>query len=383
MSSGHHNDFTQVWDRLHQNLRGQQWRGYDPYDGLNSPLAKLFPFKPARQAWIQLHKRSPINLRPLVGIAKHTSPKTLALAISALCLRYKTLGHDELLGEAQSLAGQLLALRSSGTKRLAWGYPFDWQSRAFFAPADTPNMICTVFGANALLDLYAASNLAEYRDQAVQCCQFIRNDLPHTMRGNAFCFSYTPLDRSCVHNVNLLGAALLARAAAATGNGEWFDEAKRAMTFSVEAQEPSGRWPYGEAANQGWADGFHTGYNLIALRDYEERSGDTSFRHARERGWKYYRDHFFLEDGTPKYYDAVVNPIDIHSAAQGIITFLDVGADREGAEKIAHWTIEHLWDARGWFAFQRTRAWTNRVPYTRWAGAWMLLSLARLMQLAR
>ena len=56
------------------------WRGYDPYDGLNSPLARVLPGKFARQAWTQLHRRSPINLRPLCGIEPTLNAKTLALA---------------------------------------------------------------------------------------------------------------------------------------------------------------------------------------------------------------------------------------------------------------------------------------------------------------
>ena len=58
----------QVWQKLHDFCAAHEWRGYDPYDGLNSPLARILPGKKARQAWTQLHRRSPINLRPLVGI---------------------------------------------------------------------------------------------------------------------------------------------------------------------------------------------------------------------------------------------------------------------------------------------------------------------------
>jgi len=33
---------------------------------------------------------------------------------------------------------------------------FDWQARAFFVPVGTPNMVTTVFVANAFLDYLAA-----------------------------------------------------------------------------------------------------------------------------------------------------------------------------------------------------------------------------------
>jgi len=381
--AGATNEYARVWDKLHETITREDWQGFDPYDGLNSPLARAVAWKPWRQAWTQFHKRCPFNLRPLFGIRKHTNPKALALGISALCVRYRTLGHMELFLEAVHLADRLLELHSPQTKRLAWGYPFDWQSRAFFAPAGTPNMICTVFGATALLDLFEATNQTRFLDLARECCEFILHELPRTPRDDTFCFSYTPADRSCVHNVNLLGAALLARAGRLAQELLWFRAAKSAVQFSVQAQRDDGSWPYGEAENQGWVDSFHTGYNLIALKQHQENTGDFSFQPQIDRGWAHYREHFFLEDGTPKYYNDAVYPVDVHSAAQGIITFLDIGRDRAGAERIARWTLENLWSERGYFCFQKTPLWINRVPYLRWSGAWMLLSLAKLLQLAR
>ena len=376
-------EYARVWDKLHETITRDEWKGYDPYDGLNSPLAKFLPFKAARQAWIQFHRRSPINFRPLVGIQKHVNPKALALGISALCVRYRTLGHIDLLGGAIALEKQLLALRSNQAKHLAWGYPFDWQSRAFFAPSGTPNVICTVFGAAALVDLYESAGRRDDLDAAVDACEFIRQELPRTERGESFCFSYTPLDRSCVHNVNMLGAATLARVGSLAERRDWLGEAKRALRFSVDAQDDRGRWPYGEANNQRWVDGFHTGYNLTALQRYQDATGDRVFEESLRRGWEFYRQNFFLEDGTPKYYDSATYPIDIHNAAQGIITFIEVGGDREGAERIAQWVSREMWSERGHFYFRKTPCWTVRIPYLRWAGAWMLLSLAKLLQLAR
>ena len=68
--------------------RGESWMGYDPYDGLNSPVARLWPMRnrPARTALTQLVKRSPVNLRPLLGIRKAANPKGLALAARAVLL---------------------------------------------------------------------------------------------------------------------------------------------------------------------------------------------------------------------------------------------------------------------------------------------------------
>src|ERR1700759_904760 len=68
--------------------RGESWMGYDPYDGLNSPLARFWPVRNrlARTALTQVVKRSPLNLRPVLGIRKAANPKGLALAARGLLL---------------------------------------------------------------------------------------------------------------------------------------------------------------------------------------------------------------------------------------------------------------------------------------------------------
>src|SRR5215475_7540754 len=68
--------------------RGESWMGYDPYDGLNSPLARWWPMRNRllRTALTQTVKRSPVNLRPLLGIRKAANPKGLALAARAVLL---------------------------------------------------------------------------------------------------------------------------------------------------------------------------------------------------------------------------------------------------------------------------------------------------------
>src|SRR5262245_1815773 len=68
--------------------RSESWIGYDPYDGLKSPVARLFFFsnKFARTALTQLVKRCPINLRPILGIEKDLNPKDAAVSRGAMMM---------------------------------------------------------------------------------------------------------------------------------------------------------------------------------------------------------------------------------------------------------------------------------------------------------
>ncbi|HYV03310.1 MAG TPA: hypothetical protein VFB82_01920, partial [Blastocatellia bacterium] len=153
--------------RLLRYCREEEWAGYDPYDGLNSPVLKALTLnnKTLRTFATQLIKHSPVNIRPLVGIAKGLNPKGLALAARALVLLLRGKSRDpagtgerELLeADVRQLLTKLGELRNSSYKEACWGYNFDWQSRAFYAPRGTPNVVCTVFAAQAYLDWYDAT----------------------------------------------------------------------------------------------------------------------------------------------------------------------------------------------------------------------------------
>jgi hypothetical protein len=358
------------------------WVGIDPFDGLRSPLFWRLPvsgLKRARQAWIQFFKRCPVNLRPLFGIAPGQNAKGVAVFLRAAC-DLARLGPTP---EGPALRLLLPALRSRGYAGVSWGYDFPWQSRAFFVPAGVPNAVCTVFAGHALLDWHEAhSEDAEALILARDAGTFLLTDLGRTPGSKGFCFSYTPVDRSCVHNVNVMVAGLLTRLARRTGEGDLVQVAQDALRFTVAHQAADGSWPYGTRSDQRWIDGFHTGYVLTGLVTYARETKDDAFAGALQRGYEFFDARFFGASGRPRYYHDRDGPVDVHCAAQGILTYLEAKALDPQAEakasRIADWALRHLWDPRGHFVFQRGRLYTIRIPYQRWAQAWMCHALARL-----
>ena len=79
--------------KLEEFCRSEAFKGYDPFDGLNSMLFNYLPFLRRsslfKLIWIQLFKRSPINFRKAAGIKKEYNPKGLGLFLSAYCNLYK------------------------------------------------------------------------------------------------------------------------------------------------------------------------------------------------------------------------------------------------------------------------------------------------------
>jgi hypothetical protein len=368
--------------------RSHDWAGYDPYDGLNSRVfqsLRFLHFKYPRLALIQLLKRSPINFRRILMVPQEQNPKGLALFLTSL-IKLSKLGLLRDDASIRYLSERLLSLSNSENGYLGWGYHFDWQTRKVLVPRGTPNIICTTFAANALLDAHKHNPDSRFLETVLGAVRFLLERLYFKVSDSESCFSYYQPNRTFVHNANLLGAALVSRVARETANGSLLAPALEAARFTVNKQHSDGSWDYGECdhPSQRWIDNFHTGFNLCALRAIGLHAESSEFEPAIRRGFDFFRRHFFEKDGAPRYYHDRLYPIDIHSAAQSIITLVTLKDLDSGnitlANDVLAWTMSNMWNARGYFYFQKHRWWTNRIPYMRWSQAWMLLALAVLIE---
>jgi hypothetical protein len=372
--------------KLLEYCRARGWSGYDPYDALNSRIYGALPFlhsKSVRLALTQGVKRFPVNLRPLLAVSKSPNPKGIALFLQALLKLERALPDAE-IPSTEEMAGRLLSLRSPGQDHACWGYNFDWQTRTVLVPKGSPNIICTTFAANALLDAHDRVPNPEWLEAAVSAADFILGVLFRRLGPEAW-FSYTPLERSKIHNANLLGAALLCRAGRVAGRSEFVSAALDAARTSVRMQREDGSWDYGEASTQRWVDHFHTGFNLTALQRVGADGGTREFEGALRRGFDFYLDHFFRDDGAPKYFHDETYPIDIHSVAQSVITLTAFDGGRGEhlplADSVLRWALVNMRDPGGFFYFQKRRRLTVRIPFMRWSQAWMLLALAARLEI--
>ncbi len=369
---------------LRENMAKADYASFDPFDGLNSRLFKKTPLYNSsffRLCLIQFNKRSPVNLRTLLLVPKMRNPKGIALVILGLLEDYRRTQSVAFLEEAQRLADWLLAHPCSRVEwgHFCWGYHFDWQSRAFYVPTTTPNIITTSYIARALFALADALNRADYRKAALDATQFISDRLYTEKDGQVF-FAYIPDETVFVYNASLWGAAVVAQAGALLNDQALLAQAHTAVVQAVFAQRPDGSWSYGTRSHHQFIDSFHTGYNLEALCLYQQHTGHTEFTPAIGRGLKFYREQFFLQDGTPKYYQNNTYPIDMHSASQAILTLLQVGgteADKKLAQQVLDWSIDNMYIRdSGFFKYQKTRWFDNRICYFRWTQAWVYYAMS-------
>jgi hypothetical protein len=377
-------DIVGLNERLLASMRAEEYAGYDPFDSLNSRVLQATPFYNSewvRLAWLQLGKRSPINLRPLLKVPRLRNPKGIGLVIAGMLQDYARTADDRLLSEARMLADWLLAQRSPGPdwQHACWGYHFDWQARAFFVPKGKPNIITTCYVARALHALGHALGDAPLIETALDAARFISRYLYTEADGRCF-FAYIPGERALVHNASLWGAAWCGTAGCELGDDVMVAQALHVAQQSVDEQADDGSWVYGRRHHHQFIDGFHTGYNLEALHMLRASTGTLAFDIAIARGYDYYVHTFFTETGIAKYYSNAVYPIDMHSVSQAVITLLKVGgkaSDRALCDKVIQRAIELMYQpGTGQFIYQKTRWLTNRINYSRWTQAWAYLALA-------
>jgi hypothetical protein len=380
-------DLTVQLDRTEGHLRHKRLRGHDPYDALCSPVFRLPVLRSNRLLRFgaqQTVKRLPFDVRRVLQVPEQLNPVSVALALQGSAYRSRVAAARDVdagsnrRAEAKHRVAQLGELVSAGWSGACWGYPFDWEARYASLPAGTPTIVATGMVTNALAVADEAFDLPEARELILRAVSFVIEDLQRSSGPEgSFCWSYSPMDRQIVLNATLKGSRLLAQAHERGADGSVLEPAADSARFVTAHQAETGAWPYAVGDARRWADNFHTGYVLECLAEYGRLSRDDSVRESLDRGWRYYRDHFFTSDGTPKYYDDRVLPLDATACAQAVLTLCAFG-DKGAAARAAARSLAELALPDGSFAYQRRARGLVRTPFLRWSTAWMYCALSRL-----
>jgi rhamnogalacturonyl hydrolase YesR len=371
--------------RLSAWIENNNYSGYDTFDGLSAKLLRPLTFESAllRTVLQQGIRRFPLNLRPLLGVPKSPSSKAMGFFARGFIRLHQATGDKAWGDKAEFALRWLTENQSKGYAGACWGNHFDYQSRSFYLPKGMPTVVWTALIGHAFLDAYDHFKVDSYLQIAISACEHILHDLDTFAEGESVCISYIPTQNKQVHNANTLGASLLARTYSHTRNQTYRVLAQKAMQYTAQHQRPDSSWYYGEKANLHWVDNFHTAYVLDCFKHYADSTDDHQFDEKLMNGYAYWKSTFFLQDGTPKYYDYKILPIDIQCCSQAIDTLVFF-CDRDPeslrlALKIAQWTIEQMQDRTGYFYYRRYSSMLiNKTPTLHWGQATMLCALAGL-----
>lgn len=374
--------------KLQAFIEKEQFKGYDPYDTLNSPFKFRYLGKMIPILAIQFQKRNPVNIRPLLGIKKGYNPKGLGLLLygySVLQKEQPAENHDR---HTTFLFEYLKNNYSRGYSGYCWGYNFDWASSGKYISAHSPNVVVTAFIAKGLFKYYEVSRHPEALTILKSIGEFILNDLPRTDTNEGLCFSYTTLGVDCCYNASLLAAEVLAHLYALTKEERYKTPALRAVDYVVHKQHEDGHWNYsiepGSGKERAQID-FHQGYVIDSIYHVMRYTGEyrPEYEAAIEKGTTYYRQKQFFDTGRSLWRLPKEYPVEIHNQSQGIITFARMAhldpAYRDFAKTIAGWTINHMQDEKGFFYYKKLKSHSHKIPYMRWSQAWMFVALVELL----
>lgn len=378
-------NFKNALFKLEKYINKQQFRGYDPYDTLNSWVPFHWFGNYGQFAAIQLQKRNPINIRPLIGIKKDVIPKSFALFMHGYSLLYMTDKKSAYREKMDYFFNWFLENKLAGYEGYCWTKNFALTHTEFKRPKVDPSSVLAAFVGEALFEYYNATKNEKAIEVMEGICEFIFNHVPVHKDKDEYCFSYTTLRQDFVHNANLHVAELFAKTYALTKNKKYWINAHKAANYSVRRQRGDGSWSY-----RTYSDGkekmqidFHQGFILNSLHSvYKYTDQNHQYHESIKRGAKFYFNKQFNKNGTSLFRYPKKSPIDIHNQAQGIISFsllneLD-SKYLPFAKKIAEWTIHNMQSKKGYFYYKKYPLFTNKIPYIRWSQAWSFLALAQL-----
>lgn len=379
---------TESLDKLIQYCEKVALQGYDPYDTLNSPILNIFPGNFLPSVFIQLQKRNPVNLRPLLGIKKGYNPKAMGLFLKAYCLLYEKTKQGFYLEKAHVIFNWLQQNYSKGFSGYAWGYNFDWASPGNYLKAYTPSVVVTSFVIDGVYKYYLITKKEDARNIILSAALYIRKDIPTLDFDKGISFSYTHLSKGACYNASLLAAEVLAKANALVKNVEDMKKVKKAISYVLSKQKNDGSWLYSynpETDTERHQIDFHQGFILTSLNNLMQLTDgfNLPMEDSIKKGLVFYQKHQFEANGKSLWRLPKKWPVDIHNQSQGVITFSQLNKYNneylQVAEKILLWTIEHMQDKRGYFYYRNYKNYKNKIPFIRWSQAWMLLAMSEFL----
>lgn len=368
-----------IVDALEKFIIKEEYKDYDPYDILNSPLFNL-PIlrsnKFIRFGSQQVFRRIPFNFRPILGIKKEINPVTLGLCIQSFTYlsKIKPEKKDFYYREINNMVEMLMALSSRGYSGYCWGYNFDWEARYSKIPKFMPTAVATGIITNALYEYYKISNDRKIIDILLSSSKFIVKDLFRSMERDTFCFSYSPNDKQKVYNATMKAARLLSQVYNITKIDSYKELAVKTVQFVINNQNPDGSWFYSKGDARTWIDNFHTAYVLDALDEIVNLFDKKEYQKFVDKGIKYYLNNLFTKEGYPKYYSNSFYPIDATEVSQSIITLTRFN-EFERANNVIGFALNTLYSGKGYFYHQKNLI-SDKTPFIRWSNGWFLLALS-------
>lgn len=373
--------------KLEDYISKSEYKGYDPYDFLNSKIDFNNLSLKLQFIFTQLSKRSPINFRPLLKIPINYNTKGMGLFLNAYSTLYKLNHDDNIKKQAEYLFNWINSNTTKSSSELTWGFDYPYANRTGNVEKGFPTIIHHSYVLKGLAKYYEVFNDEKALELIKRGDKFIINSLPLKSYNSGKCYGYHPGAQGCCYNASLHAAESLALIDKISNSEKYSSLVFELVKYIILKQKSNGVWYYGhdeinvkKETNQ---IDFHQGFileSLYNINKYTVGNFSNIILPSISLGLKYYANKQFDKKGRSFYRFPQKYPIDIHAQAQGIITFSLLNEFnieyRDLATKILFWTINNMQNKNGSFSYQKYPFFTIKTPHIRWGQAWMLVAMS-------
>lgn len=385
------NYIKEAIESLELYISNEDYKGYDPYDTLNSWMPFNWFGNWGQRIAIQFQKRNPINIRPLIGIKKFRSTKGMGLLLSAYLNMYTYSKDQNLLAKIENIKNWLLTNSTSYKNTICWGYDYPYATSGGNLQKNFPTVIHHSYIIRALFEYYKLFGDEEILNLIKNSEQFVIYHLKKNNFEEGICFGYNPIAQGCCYNANMHAAECLARVYYYTKDKKLYELIIKVVDFITSVQKEDGSWYYSFKKYGGTERkqiDFHQGFILESYCEIINLIGEEreSWKNAIEKGISFYYNKQFNQSGKSFWRLPRKYPVDIHNQSQGIITFSKLSkynpAFKSFANTIANWTINNMRNSnKGYFYYRMNKYYINKISYMRWSQSWMFLALSELILL--
>ncbi|MBE8540572.1 hypothetical protein [Geoglobus acetivorans] len=343
---------------------------------------------------IQFNLYSPVNFRPVLGIGKDITNKSLLLFSRAYSYLFAVTKEDAYKVESEKLLRLVEGKRlknSIGAEKdvfLCSSYYFKYIAPKHLLSPEIPDIICITEFIKSAVAAYEVLGRKQYLLMAKKGIKGLVKALLCEKEQGTY-FKYTPFEENrIVFDVSGLALEAMSGVLRHSYNPELVSIGNKVVKLLVDYQRGDGAWPFSydlEKRSYYWQLDYHQGFiidGLLAFYPYVDGELKKSCMVAIRKGVEFFQEKQLCPEGYFYYRYPLKYPINIHNQAQGIITFANLYRffrDAEYlrmAEKILKWTIDNMRDPSGYFYSHKWPGFVNKIPYMRWAQAWIMLAMS-------
>jgi hypothetical protein len=230
-----------------------------------------------------------------------------------------------------------------------------------------------------------------YLDIAENIAKFVYHDLNDTyINKSSSAGSYSPIDNSKVINASAYRAWVLIEAGERFGKPDYSETGIRNLNFVLENQLEDGSWLYAiKDDGNSFIDHFHTFFNLKNLFKLNRILNSPRVEESIRKGFKYYKNHLFLENGNPKSFSQEprfqVTKIEMYNYAESITLGALLKPMIPEAYDIAHLLAKRLVTQHqmpdGYFKTRIFKGgFDHTFPFLRWPQAQLYYAITNLIR---